>query len=805
MVRVQVGAAKPNLAPNLTAEVDSPPAAPTAAAFTCACVPFAPPSVPLLAGAGIPYPPSPLGEKRLLLYRVDFADFTNAPLSSNAAADLISGLNNFYRDMSYGQMPLALAGAGSTVTELLRLPEPSGAYNDNFEKLIEDCRQTARVAGYPVGNFDLDLVLTTARPTSVFGGIAYVGGPGVWVANSNFNVGVIGHELGHNFGLPHASFWATGDQSSIGPGSQDEYGDPFDSMGVPGGSTSHFNARFKQLLGWIPDADAPWVTSNGVYRIAAHDHPAAGGPRALRIARTSAQNYWVEFRQFFTNAPNRWVTNGASLRWAGNDATNTLLLDTTPGTPTGRTDGAVVIGRTFSDRCLDLHITTLGKIGTTPETLDVAVNRGPFPGNVAPIVAISASATTVAVGATVILQATALDANGDALAYYWDFGDLSFGTNAPMVANVWNTAGEYVARCTVTDMKGGTASASVVLRVGTVTTFLAAGRVLRAGTPVEGVLVKAGPGRFSYSDSDGTYRVSRVAAGRQTMTAVYEGFNVLNAGFENPVTFGPGASGLDFTAMSDALNSYTLVATGSVWKFLDNGVAPAANWTTANFDDSTWKTGRSRLGYGVGGEATIVSHGPDPNNRHLTTWFRRPFTVEDATVVNHLVFRLRRDDGAVVYLNGQELFRENLPAGAIQPTNTALVDVTSVEEPTFFKRRTPPLGLLTGTNVLAVEIHQFRTNSTDLSLDLELTAVSEDPQGLLPLLAVQPSGADWLLVWSAGYSGWTLHYADELPPTVGWMRHGGPVVTSNEWRQVRLPFGQAREFFQLRKSGFCGP
>jgi hypothetical protein len=182
-----------------------------------------------------------------------------------------------------------LAEAGSVVTDTLRLPQGWAAYDNNFTRLIDETRATAMQAGYNPSSFDFDIVCTGARPNAIFGAIAYVGGPGLWLANSNFNPGVAAHELGHNFGLPHASFWFTGGRSSIGPGVLQEYGDLFDSMGVPGGSTSHFNARLKNLLGWIPDADAPLVVSNGTYRLTAHDHPNATGVRPCGSPATTGK------------------------------------------------------------------------------------------------------------------------------------------------------------------------------------------------------------------------------------------------------------------------------------------------------------------------------------------------------------------------------------------------------------------------------------------------------------------------------------------------------------------------------------
>jgi hypothetical protein len=767
--------------------------------FSCA-VHFSPAGTDVFKTAGV-MPPSAIGVKRLLLYRVDFSDFTGAAISSNAAAILIADLNQYYTAMSYGLMSFALAESGSVVTETLRLPEPSSAYDNNFTKFIEATRQVAAAAGYAPGEFDFDIICTGSKPGTFFGGIAYVGGPGMWIPNNNFNIGVVGHELGHNLGLPHASFWNTGDQSTIGPGFRQEYGDLFDSMGVPGGSASHFNTRFKHFLGWIPDNDAPIITTSGTYRIAAHDHPASSGRRALRLERNDSLNYWVEFRQSFNN---RWVTNGASLRWSWSDRTNTMLLDTTLGTPSATQDSPILIGRTFSDSCNHWHITPVGKGGTFPESLDLVVNRGPFPGNVPPVAAIPTGDTTTSVGTSVTLQATASDGNGDALAYFWDFGDGNFGGNQASVQYSWAVAGEYVARCTVSDMKGGTASASIVVRVGTITTFVASGRVTTGGSPLEGVLVKAGA-RFSYTDSDGTFRITRLTGTRPIVTAVRERFNILNAGFENPIGAGANFAGLDFVALPDSLNALTLVATGAVWRFLDTGVAPTADWTGLTYDDTTWKAGPAKLGYGVGDEATPVSFGPSTSDRYLTTWFRRRFFVEDATLVDHLVFRLRRDDGAVVYLNGHEVYRENLPQGEVQPSTTAIADVAVGEEQTFFKRLVSSSTLASGSNVLAVEIHQFRTNSPDLSFDLELVGLSEEPGAFRPQLAVQRSNAQVQLSWPEAHPGWSVYAAESLGMSGLWSKSPLPVVSSSGWNNVfPLPTNTAG-FYHLRKPDFCRP
>src|SRR5205823_3627916 len=82
------------------------------------------------------------------------------------------------------------------------------------------------------------------------------------------------------------------------------------------------------------------------------------------------------------------------------------------------------------------------------------------------------------------------------------------------------------------------------------------------------------------------------------------------------------------------------------------------------FGDGSWASGPARLGFGGDGEVTMVSYGPDPNNKYVTTYFRKSFYVTNSAALTTLTLNLLRDDGAVVYLNGVEVRRDNMPAGA---------------------------------------------------------------------------------------------------------------------------------------------
>lgn len=207
-----------------------------------------------------------------------------------------------------------------------------------------------------------------------------------------------------------------------------------------------------------------------------------------------------------------------------------------------------------------------------------------------------------------------------------------------------------------------------------------------------------------------------------------------------------------------------LITAGELWKYLDNGSNQGTAWRAPSFADGTWKTGNAQLGYGDGDEATVVSFGPDATKKYITTYFRKSFNVADKSAFTALKLELIRDDGAVVYINGQEVSRNNMPAGSIAYNTFAAASADGASESTYVTANMGTDALVNGTNVIAVEIHQSYYNSSDISFNLKLTGVT----GTTPTnpAAFIPAGSSWKyldngtdqgIAWTGtmfGDSGW---------------------------------------------------
>ncbi|MCB9136655.1 MAG: metallophosphoesterase [Anaerolineales bacterium] len=186
----------------------------------------------------------------------------------------------------------------------------------------------------------------------------------------------------------------------------------------------------------------------------------------------------------------------------------------------------------------------------------------------------------------------------------------------------------------------------------------------------------------------------------------------------------------------------TFIPAGSVWKYLDNGSNQGTVWHDPGYDDSAWAQGPAQLGYGDGDEATVISYGPDPNDKYITTYFRHTFNITNPAEFTQLNYHLLRDDGAVIYLNGQEVVRSNMPAGEITFETLTVLTMNLVIENLYNDYQTDTTHLFPGTNLLAVELHQSAGFSSDVGFDLVMTGMTAGYEATTRFAAIGDYGQD---------------------------------------------------------------
>ena len=174
--------------------------------------------------------------------------------------------------------------------------------------------------------------------------------------------------------------------------------------------------------------------------------------------------------------------------------------------------------------------------------------------------------------------------------------------------------------------------------------------------------------------------------------------------------------GYEFVGWSNSGYS-NLISIEEAWKYNDSGQNLGTEWKEADYVDSDWDSGIAEFGYGDGDENTVISYGPDDNDKHITTYFRKEFIYTGSEEILNCSLNLKRDDGAVVYLNGEEIARSNMPNGNIDYLTEASETISGDDEEVFINSLIES-SLVNGINVMAVEIHQFEAESSDISFDL---------------------------------------------------------------------------------------
>lgn len=164
--------------------------------------------------------------------------------------------------------------------------------------------------------------------------------------------------------------------------------------------------------------------------------------------------------------------------------------------------------------------------------------------------------------------------------------------------------------------------------------------------------------------------------------------------------------------------SVQLIKTNETWKYYDKG-APASNWKSESFDDSSWSSGQAPLGYKMTGVKTTVSYGSNANQKNPATYFRK--TVNLSTTPSrsdYFLLNYQVDDGFVVYVNGKEAGRYNMPNGNI--TFNSFSSSYAGDTPLTGTMELSSSLFKSGDNTIAVEIHNNSYTSSDQFWDAEL-------------------------------------------------------------------------------------
>jgi len=201
------------------------------------------------------------------------------------------------------------------------------------------------------------------------------------------------------------------------------------------------------------------------------------------------------------------------------------------------------------------------------------------------------------------------------------------------------------------------------------------------------------------------------------------------------------ASGKDRKASS--LFWETLITKGDTWKYFVPTFEPSAAWRNTGFNDAAWNSGASGFGYGDNDDATIVSQ------TSLSVYVRKTFTIVNPADVDTAFLHVDYDDGFVAYLNGVEIARANVGTIGVPPAfnQTAAgnheANMYQGGNPDAFSISNIQSLLKVGENVLAMQVHNVNSSSSDLTLIPFLTlgfkTAPTNPRGLSSFIKLPTS------------------------------------------------------------------
>ena len=182
-----------------------------------------------------------------------------------------------------------------------------------------------------------------------------------------------------------------------------------------------------------------------------------------------------------------------------------------------------------------------------------------------------------------------------------------------------------------------------------------------------------------------------------------------------PVTLEAKApAGYTFTGWKKSVSATNeLFGLNSTWKYYDKGAMSSTVWRTPGYSDTSWSSGESPLGYKTLGIKTTVSYGSNANQKNPTTYFRKTVNLSKAPSNNDVfILDYQVDDGFVLYVNGTEVERVNMPSGTISFNTYS--STYAGDDPITGSVNIPARLFHQGDNLIAVEVHNNSATSSDL-------------------------------------------------------------------------------------------
>jgi len=179
-------------------------------------------------------------------------------------------------------------------------------------------------------------------------------------------------------------------------------------------------------------------------------------------------------------------------------------------------------------------------------------------------------------------------------------------------------------------------------------------------------------------------------------------------------------NGLFLNSFSQEVDHWeTIINNNDIWNYKIGSQDIPLNWIEEGFDAGDWSTGPGGFGYGDGDDNTIL-------NDIVSVFLLKDFEVLDKNIISELLLHADFDDGFVAYLNGIEIARKNL--GVVGERVSYDASTPSFLEAQQFQGLLPvaipldPNVLKNGTNTLAIQVHNYLTDSSDLSSNFYLSA-----------------------------------------------------------------------------------